>query len=265
MANVSVGALFLAGAIPGILMGLSLMAVVYVIALKRGYGVCEKPTFHGALRSFMYAVPALATPVLILGGIVLGVCTPTEAAVIAVLYALFLGLIVYREMTPRDVLRIIGRVARTVGMVALLSCTATVFGWILTYEGIPQAIAQAMTSISPNRYVLLLIINLLLLLVGCFMDTTPALIVLVPILLPMITAFGIDRVHFGVVMVLNLMIGLLTPPVGLCTFIVSDIAKRPFECVVKATLPFMAILIAVLMLVTYFPDITLFLPRLLLR
>ena len=150
-------------------------------------------------------------------------------------------------------------------MIAFLSCTAFLFGWILTYEKIPQQFGDLLVAITANKFMVLLIINILLLIVGCFMDTIAAMVVLIPIFLPTLTLYQIDRVHFGVILTLNLMIGLLTPPVGMCSFLVADIAKVPFEKVIRAELPFIYILIAVLMAITYIPDTVMFLPKLFLK
>jgi tripartite ATP-independent transporter DctM subunit len=265
MSNVSVGALFLGGAIPGLIMGLGLMAVVYVISRRRNYRVYKRSTAAQLWRSFLRASLALLTPIIILGAILIGFATPTEAAVLAVLYALILGPFIYKESSLGDILGAMGQVARGIGMIAFLSCSAFLFGWILTYEKIPQDFANFLISITSNKYVILLIINVMLLVVGCFMDTIAAMVVLVPIFLPTLGIYGIDRVHFGVILTLNLMIGLLTPPVGMCSFLVADMAKVPFERVIKAEMPFVCILIVVLFIITFVPETVLFLPKLLIR
>jgi tripartite ATP-independent transporter DctM subunit len=265
MGNVSVGALFLGGAIPGILMGLALMVVVYFISRRRNYKTYKRSTLKQLWRSFLEASLSLATPVIILGGIFIGFATPTEAAVLAVLYAAILGLFIHKESSIRDILAALGQVSRSIGMIAFLSCTAFLFGWILTYEKIPQDFAQLLISITSNKYMILIIINIMLLIVGCFMDTIAAMVVLVPIFLPTLSIYGIDRVHFGVILTLNLMIGLLTPPVGLCSYLVADIAKVPFERVIRAELPFIYILIVVLLAITFIPETVLWLPKLLIK
>ncbi len=184
MSNVSVGALFLGGAIPGISMGLALMLVVYLISRRRNYRVYRRSTIRELWKSFLQASLALLTPVIILGAILIGFATPTEAAVLAVLYALLLGMFIYKESSVRDILGAMSQVARGIGMIAFLSCSAFLFGWILTYEKIPQDFANFLISITSNKYVILLIINVMLLVVGCFMDTIAAMVVLVPIFLP---------------------------------------------------------------------------------
>jgi len=265
MANVSVGALFLGGAIPGLIMGAALMLVVYLIARRRGYRIHKRSTLRELWKSFLRASLSLLTPIIILGGIVFGIATPTEAAVMAVIYAMILGVIIYKETSKNTILDAISQVARSIGMIAFLCCTAFLFGWLLTYEKIPQSFANFLMSISSNKYVILLIINIMLLIVGCFMDTIAAMVVLVPVFIPALKIYEIDMVHFGVILTLNLMIGLLTPPVGLCSYLVSDIAKCPIERVVKAQLPFIYILIIVLFIITYIPETVLFLPKLLLK
>ena len=265
MGNVSVGALFLGGAIPGVIMGFALMLVVYLISRRRNYRTYKRSTLRQLWSSFLQASLSLLTPVIILGGIFIGFATPTEAAVLAVIYALTLGVFIYKESSARDILASMRQVSRSIGMIAFLSCSAFLFGWILTYDKIPQDFANFLISITSNKYVILLIINIMLLIVGCFMDTIAAMVVLVPIFLPTLSIYGIDRVHFGVILTLNLMIGLLTPPVGLCSFLVSDIAKVPFEKVIRAEMPFVYILIIVLFLITYIPETVLFLPKLVIK
>jgi len=265
MTGTSIGALFVAGAIPGLLMGLSLMFICYIISVKRGYPSHKRASIKEIAISFIKAVPSLLTPIIIIGGILFGVFTPTEAAAVAVVYALILGILIYKEIKLRDLLGILLDVGKNTASIMFIVSTATVFGWILTYQGIPQRLAVLLLSITQNIYLILLIINLLLLLVGCFMETIAAQLVLIPVLVPIIDILGIDRLQFGVIITLNLMIGLITPPVGVCLYVVSNIAKIPFERVVKATLPFILVLIIVLMLITYVPGISTFLPKLLMN
>ena len=265
LTGTSIGALFIAGAIPGLLMGLFLMFTCYIISVKRGYPSHKRASIKELAISFIKAVPSLLTPIIIIGGILFGVFTPTEAAAVAVIYALILGILIYKEIKLRDLLGILLDVGKNIASIMFIVSTATVFGWILTYQGIPQRIADLLLSITHNIYLILLLINLLLLLVGCFMETIAAQLVLIPVLVPIIDTLGIDRVQFGVIITLNLMIGLITPPVGVCLYIVSNIAKISFERTVKATLPFVLVLIIVLMLITYIPSISTFLPKLLLN
>ena len=197
-----------------------------------------------------------------MGGILSGIVTPTEAAVLAVVYALILGCFVYREYNISQLFRIFSQVGRSTGTVIFILTTASVFGWILAYEGVPGIVAKTLFEITRNKYLLLLILNILFLMLGCFMDTITILLVMVPMVLPTVKEARIDLVHFGVFLTLNLMIGLLTPPVGMCSYIVADLAKISFERVVKATIPFMVILILVLMIITYIPSTVTWLPSL---
>ena len=262
MAGVSVGALFAGGAIPGTIMGLSMLPVVYVIARKRSYKIYKRATLGDLGRAIQSAFLPLLTPVILMGGILSGIVTPTEAAVLAVLYALILGCFVYREYNISQLFRIFSQVGRSTGAVIFILTTASVFGWILAYEGVPGIVAKTLFEITRNKYLLLLILNILFLMLGCFMDTITILLVMVPMVLPTVKEARIDLVHFGVFLTLNLMIGLLTPPVGMCSYIVADLAKISFERVVKATIPFMVILILVLMIITYIPSTVTWLPSL---
>ena len=262
MAGVSVGALFAGGAIPGTIMGLSMLPVVYVIARKRSYKIYKRATLGDLGRAIQSAFLPLLTPVILMGGILSGIVTPTEAAVLAVVYALILGCFVYREYNISQLFRIFSQVGRSTGTVIFILTTASVFGWILAYEGVPGMVAKTLFEITRNKYLLLLILNILFLMLGCFMDTITILLVMVPMVLPTVKEARIDLVHFGVFLTLNLMIGLLTPPVGMCSYIVADLAKISFERVVKATIPFMVILILVLMIITYIPSTVTWLPSL---
>jgi tripartite ATP-independent transporter DctM subunit len=259
MAEVSIGALFLAGFIPGLLMGLSLMVRIYFIARKRNYPVSPKPTALELWQSFKAAFLPLMTPVIIIGGILAGVFTPTEAAVVAVIYALFLGGMVYRELTFKSIWRTIHKVGIQTAAIMLVTATATVLGWLITRTRIPQMMAENILQITDNPYLILLFLNVLLLINGCLMEVIAALVILTPILVPMVKLVGIDPVHFGVIMTLNLMIGLLTPPLGMGLYTVQKVAGISFERVAKAALPFLLPLIIVLLLVTYVPQISMFL------
>jgi tripartite ATP-independent transporter DctM subunit len=262
MAGVSVGALFAGGAIPGTIMGLSMLPVVYVIARKRSYKIYKRATLGELGRAIQSAFLPLLTPIILMGGILSGIVTPTEAAVLAVVYALILGCFVYREYNIGQLFRIFSQVGRSTGAVIFILTTASVFGWILAYEGVPGIVAKTLFEITRNKYLLLLILNILFLILGCFMDTITILLVMVPMVLPTVKEARIDLVHFGVFLTLNLMIGLLTPPVGMCSYIVADLAKISFERVIKATIPFMVILIVVLMIITYIPSTVTWLPSL---
>ena len=259
-AGVSIGALFAGGAIPGLIMGLSMMPVVYVIARRRSYKVYPRATLKELATATKNAFLPLLTPAILLVGILAGVVTPTEAAVLAVVYAIVLGKFIYNEYSFLGLIRIFLSVGQNVGGLVMILTTASVFGWILAYEGVPGLIAQALLGITNNKFVILIIFNFLFLLIGCFMDTITALLIMAPMVVPTIKGAGIDLVHFGVLLTLNLMIGLLTPPFGVCSFIVANLAKISFERVIKAEIPFIIILIVVLLVITFVPGIVTWLP-----
>jgi len=256
----SIAALFLAGYIPGILTGLFLMIVASFWAKKKGYKVGKRSTFKEIFKTFIDAVPSLFMLVVVIGGIVTGIFTATEASAIAVLYSFLLGLI-YREISIPKMPRILLDSAATTAIVMLLIGASMSMSWALSYENIPQEISSGLLALSDNPIVILLIINLLLLFVGIFMDMTPAVLIFTPIFLPVVTALGLDPVHFGIIMVLNLCIGLCTPPVGSVLFVGVGIAKTTIEKVVKPLLPLFIAMIFALFLVTYFPELSLWLPR----
>lgn len=263
LAEVSVGALFLAGVIPGILMGLSLMVRVYLISRKRQYIVLPRASAGEVWSSFKSSFFALLMPVIIIGGMLGGFVTPTEAAVVAVLYGLFLGF-AYREMRLRDVwmtLRVSGVQTATV---MVITATAVVLGWVLTRSQFSQALTDYVLGITRNPYLVLLFLNIFLLISGCFIEVIAALIIYTPVIVPLLKEVNIDPVHFGVVMTLNLMIGLLTPPFGMGLFVVQKIANISFEQMARAAFPFILPLIIVLALITYVPGLCLWLPRLVL-
>jgi tripartite ATP-independent transporter DctM subunit len=205
------------------------------------------------------------TPVIIIGGILSGAFTPTEAAIAACAWALFLGLVVYRTLTVRRFLRVSFDTIETTAVVLFVVAAASIFAWILTQNRVPEQFATWMLSVSDTPWVLLLMMNVILLIVGCFMETVAAITILVPVLLPIAVKIDVDPVHFGVIMVLNLMIGLLTPPVGMVLYVLSRVAKVPFERCVSATAPFLVPLVLVLLLVTFVPAITMWLPTLFYR
>ncbi|AKA34574.1 MAG: TRAP transporter large permease [Muricauda sp.] len=257
----SIAALFLAGYIPGILTGLFLMVVASFWAKKKGYNVGKRSSFKEVFRTFVDAVPALFLLVLVIGGIVAGIFTATEASAIAVLYSLILGFI-YKEITLEKLPKIFLDSSATTAIVMLLIGASMSMSWVLSYEHIPQEISTGLLGISDNKIMILLIINLILLLVGIFMDITPAVLIFTPIFLPVVTKLGIDPVHFGVIMILNLCIGLCTPPVGSVLFVGVGIAKTSIEKVVRPLLPLFVAMIAALFLITYIPQLTLWLPGL---
>lgn len=256
----SIAALFLAGYIPGILTGLFLMIVASVWAKKKGYKVGKRSSLKQVFKTFIDAVPSLFMLVVVIGGIVTGVFTATEASAIAVLYSFLLGLF-YREISLPKMPQILLDSSATTAIVMLLIGASMSMSWALSYENIPQEISTALLALSDNPIIILLIINLLLLFVGIFMDMTPAVLIFTPIFLPVVTALGLDPVHFGIIMVLNLCIGLCTPPVGSVLFVGVGIAKTSIEKVVKPLLPLFIAMIVALFLITYFPELSLWLPR----
>ena len=257
----SIAALFLAGYIPGILTGLFLMIVASFWAKKKGFKLGKRSSFREIFKTLIDALPSLLMLVVVIGGIVAGIFTATEASAIAVLYSLILGFI-YREISFPKLPKILLDSSATTAIVMLLIGTSISMSWALSYENIPQDISSGLLNISDNKIIILLIINLLLLFVGIFMDMTPAVLIFTPIFLPVVTKLGLDPVHFGIIMVLNLCIGLCTPPVGSVLFVGVGIAKTTIEKVVKPLLPLFVAMIIALMLVTYIPALTLWLPSL---
>ncbi|MSU90725.1 TRAP transporter large permease subunit [Rhodobacteraceae bacterium 2CG4] len=263
LSGISVGRMFLAGAVPGILMGVAMMITCFVISARRNY---PRQDWQGAgevVRAFGGAVWALAMTFLIIYGLLSGLATPTETAVVASVYALLVGAFIYRELPLRKVPTILVDSAVSAAGILALVGFANVFGWILVSERIPQAIADGVLSFTDNRFLVILIINLLLLFVGMFMETIAALIILFVPLLSLAQAVGIDPLHFATFAVLNLMIGLTTPPVGVCLFVCAGIARLPLAPVVVAILPFLLTNILVLLLVSYFPPLATWLPSVL--
>jgi len=262
LADVSIGRLFVGGFIPGFLMAGALMVMIRWMAHKRGFGAHRAPTVREFVSKTQKAFLSLMTPVILFGGMMIGVFTPTEAAFIAATYALTLGVFVYREIPLRQLPRIFLDTVETNAVVLMLVMTASLMGYVLARAQVPQQLGAWMLGTTKNPLMILLMINIFLLIVGCFMEALAALIILVPVFLPIIQSVGIDPVHFGVVMVLNLMIGTLTPPVGIVLFVVARVANLPFEVVTRATAPFLIPLIAVLILITLFPPLVLWLPNL---
>jgi tripartite ATP-independent transporter DctM subunit len=263
VAQESVGRLFAAGFVPGVLMGLSLMVLVYMQGRKLGLAVENRATLKGIGASFFTTFWSLLTPGIILGGIFLGVSTPTEAAAVACLYSLILGFLIYREMTFKGFYRALVAALVTTVQVMFIVAAATLFAWILAKEKVPVLVANFMLTQFDNYYVILLVINLVLLLVGCFMETVAAINILVPVFLPLIEKLGIDPVHFGIIVILNLTIGLLTPPFGTVLFVLSSVAKVTVEDVARHTLIYLIPLFIVLILLALYPPLTLALPTLL--
>lgn len=260
--TVSIAALFIAGILPGLLLSFTLMVMCVGFAHKRGYPKGERVPFRQALKIFVDTLWGLMTVVIIMGGILSGIFTATESAAIACLWAFFVTMFIYRDYKWSELPKLMYRTVKTVTIVMILIGFAAAFGAIMTYMQLPMRITEAFTSISDNKYVILMCINIMLLLIGTLMDMAPLILILTPVLLPVTTALGIDPVHFGMIMLVNLGIGLITPPVGSVLFVASAVSKQKIEQVVKAMLPFYAVLFMVLMLVTYIPAISLFLPKL---
>jgi len=257
--GVSIAALFLAGYIPGILTGLFLMLVASFWAKKKKYKLGEKSSLKQVFKTFIDAVPSLFLLVVVIGGIVAGIFTATEASAIAVLYTLVLGF-AYKEINFKSLPEILLDSSVTTAIVMLLIGASMSMSWVMSYENIPQNISSLLLGISDNPIIILLIINLLLLFVGIFMDMTPAVLIFTPIFLPVVTELGMDPVQFGIIMVLNLCIGLCTPPVGSVLFVGVGVAQTTIQKVVKPLLPLFLAMIFALFLVTYFPQLTLWLP-----
>jgi len=260
--SVSVAALFIAGVLPGLLLGASLCTYCLYAARKNNFPKGRRIPIGEALRICGDALWGLMTMFIILGGILSGVFTATESASIAVLWAFFVTMFVYRDYKWNDLPKLMHRTVKTVCIVMILIGFAAAFGYIMTLMMIPVKITAAMTSLSDNRYVILALINVMLLALGTLMDMAPLILILTPILLPVVKAIGVDPVHFGMIMMVNLGIGLITPPVGAVLFVGSAVAKLRIEQVLQAMWPFFGILLAVLILVTYVPAISLWLPRL---
>ncbi|WP_082109264.1 TRAP transporter large permease [Azospirillum thiophilum] len=265
LTGLSVGKMFMAGAIPGLLLGVGMMLTVWILARVRNYPKEPWQGFGALLRASRGAFWALLMTAIILFGIVGGYFTPTEASVVAAIYAFVIGLFVYKGFTLRDLPAILLESAIGSGGLILLVGLANVFGWILTSEQIPQAIAASMLALTTNKYLIILMINILLLIVGTFMETIAALIILFPPLLAVAVQVGIDPIHFATFAVLNLMIGLTTPPVGVCLFVAANIAKISLGAITKAIWPFLLCNILILLLVSYVPALSLWLPGLLFR
>ncbi len=259
VASVSIGRLFMAGAVPGAIMAIAMCAMVYIISKKRGYRKEEWCGFRALFHSFRRAFLSLLTVVVILGGILAGIFTPTEAAIIATFYAIFLGFF-YRTLTLKKLLAALKEASETTCTVMMIVCGATIFCYILSFERFPQMVANLFLTYVDNKYMALFVINVFLVFVGMFMDSSPSIIILTPVFLPVVTAFGVDPVHFGIIMILNLMIGLLTPPVGMVLYVLSKVSSVPFERICKATVPFIIMFYIILQFITYIPQITLALP-----
>ncbi|MBW2056931.1 MAG: TRAP transporter large permease [Deltaproteobacteria bacterium] len=263
MAETSVARLFLAGFIPGLLLGLAQLGVAAYFARRQRFPVREKIlSIRTVTEGFFNTILAILMPVILLGGILSGVFTPTEAAGVAVFYALIVGFFIYRELKIPHLLHVLYETSVLTGSILIILAMAHLFGWILAAETVPEIVAKAMTSITGNPILILLLINVLLLFVGTIMETLAAIILLTPILLPLAQTIGIDPVHFGIILVVNLNIGLATPPLGVCLIVASPIAEVPLERIALATVPFLIASIGVLFVITYIPQLVMFVPEL---
>lgn len=258
---VSIAAIFMAGYFPGILVGLGLLVVSGIVSVRNNYGKGETfPLWEGVVR-FLRAIPALLLIFIIIGGILLGWFTPTEASAVAVLYSFFLAVIVYREVKLRDLPEILLQCGVSTSVVFLLIATSMAMSWVLASESVPQSISASLVGLTDNKVLLLLLINAILLVVGCFMDMTPAVLIFTPILLPIAEKLGIHPLHLGIIIIMNLCIGLCTPPVGTCLFLGCSIAQTTVTKVMRPILPFFLAMIVTLLLCTFLPEISMWLPQ----
>ncbi|MDF2519777.1 MAG: dicarboxylate transporter, DctM subunit [Clostridia bacterium] len=263
MANVSVAKLFMGGFLPGLLMGAGLMIYSYFIGKKRNYiGRPARAPFKEVLKAGKDALLALLMPVIIIGGIMSGLFTPTESGTIAVFYALIIGMFVYRELGISDLWHALADSAKSTGQVLVVVAFASLFTWVITVNNIPQEVSAFLNATISNKYMLLLVINIILLIAGTFIDTTSAVVIFTPLFLPLAQMYGIDLIHFGLIMAVNLTIGMCTPPLGVCLFVSGSIAKISLKEQFKDLLPMIGVLIIVLLLVTYIPQIVLVVPNL---
>ncbi|MCF7886127.1 MAG: TRAP transporter large permease [Candidatus Marinimicrobia bacterium] len=258
----SIAALFLAGYMPGVLVGVGLIVVAAIFAFVNDYPKSGKVAFKEAVKKFLGAIPAILLVIIVIGGIIAGYFTPTEASAIAVAYAAILAGPIYKNIKLKEIPNILLKSASTTAIVMLLIGTSMALSWIMSYENIPQMISQALLGLTNSKIAILLIINFILLIVGTFMDMTPAILIFTPIFLPVVTRLGLDPVHFGIIIVLNLCIGLCTPPVGSVLFVGTEVANTKIENVLKPLIPMYAIMILVLLMVTFIPQISLFIPGL---
>lgn len=260
-ANASIAKLFMAGFVPGLVVGLSLIGAGYLISKKRGYKGSEVATGAEIWQSTKEAFWGLMTPVIILGGIYGGIFTPTEAAGIAVIYAFIVGVFIHKELKVSELPKVLVDTAISSAVVMLIVSSAAVFSWLLANQNIPTMMAQWFLGISRDPIIILMLINVLLLITGCFLDAISAMMILVPILVPVVTALGIDITHFGIIMTVNLAIGMVTPPVGVNLYVACSIADISIERISKAVMPFLLASLVALLLITYLPQLSLFLPN----
>jgi tripartite ATP-independent transporter DctM subunit len=262
MANASIGKLFAAGIIPGLVMALTMMIMVTYYAHTHGWQRDAKFSVAALWQTFKQAFLPLLTPIILVGGMTTGVFTPTEAAIAATVYAIFLGMAIYRTLSLKKLIKVSLETAETTALILLIVAGASIFGYLITLTKVTDNVSALVLSITTTPWIVLLLVNIFLLIVGCFMETIAAITILVPVLLPLMDKIGVDPVHFGLIMVLNLMIGLLTPPVGMVLYILARVAGISFERATKACLPFLIPLLVSLALVTYWPSMVMFLPNL---
>ena len=261
IANVSVGALFLAGIIPGIVMGLGMMIVIAMTAKKKNLPVLtERPDFADSAKTILNALPALAMPAFVVGGLVFGWVTPTEAAVLAAFYAAFIGLVVYRELRLKDLPEVLWTSGCQAIQVMFIMAAAAPFSWVLIQQQIPNAVVEGMLGIASEPWAILLMINFILLVLGMFIEGIAVMVITMPMLLPVALSLGVNPLHFGVIVVLNLMIGLITPPVGLCLYAVAQVAEVDLVSIVKEIWPYLIALVVVLLLITFVPSFSMWVP-----
>ncbi|HHW37305.1 MAG TPA: TRAP transporter large permease [Bacillales bacterium] len=262
LSGTSIGGLFIAGIIPGIIYGLGFILLISYIGLKQKFPKSNKATWEEISQTTLNVIPALLVPIIIIVGILSGVFTATESAGVACVVALLVGVFFYKELKWRKIPKMFVSTVANTATVTFLIAMANIFGWMIAFEQIPQLIVKTMLSISESPFIFLLLVNVALLIIGMFLDGIAALVILTPVFMPLLTAFQIDPIHFGLIICINLTIGLLTPPVGTGLFIVSSIANVKFEKLIKASLPFTAAAIVMLLIITYWSDAVLFLPRL---
>ncbi|MCG3419431.1 TRAP transporter large permease [Oceanobacillus jordanicus] len=258
-AEVSISDLFLAGIVPGIFIGLVLILVSFIISIKEGFKPEGKASLREVGKSFISAIWGILLPVIVLGGIYFGIFTPTEAAAVAIFYSLIIGLFVYKELTVRSLIDVTKKSVITSSMIMLVIAASNVFSWYLTYEQIPTNLASVFLEYANTELIFLLLVIVILLLVGMFMDTSAAVLIFVPLFLPMVLELGIDPIHFGIIMIVALSIGMITPPFGLNLFVASGISKTSLTVVIKSTAPFILVMIFALLVITLIPELSLFL------
>lgn len=260
--GLSIAAMYMGGILAGILLGVSLMVYCYFVAKKRNYPKNDRFSMNVLLKSLWQAKWAIGAMLVVVGSVFFGWATATEAAAAAAIYMAVVGMFITRKVKFSDLGGIFKRTIRTVGSILILAATATAFSWVVTYLRLPQLVTDGLFAITTNKYLMLIIINIILLILGCFLNMWSIILIMTPILLPIVTSFGMNPIQFGIMMIMNLGIGLLTPPVGQVLFVGSSISGEPIEKLVKALLPQLAVMVATLLLITFIPEITTFLPRL---